>query len=122
MATLLLISQFSTTNFLIGLAAGAVVGAGVILGRAMMTRNSATATAERIVTEAEQKATNIVKSAEVDAKAEYLAKQETFSKESAETRSELKELERRLAKREDGVDRKLGRSPRNAERGDSGFA
>lgn len=107
MATLLLLSQFSTGNFLIGLAAGALLGAGLVLGRAMMTRNSAISAAERIVTEAEQKATNIIKSAEVDAKAEYLAKQEAFSKESAETRSELKELERRLAKREDGVDRKL---------------
>lgn len=107
MATILILAQFSTSNFFGGLVAGAILGVAIILGRGAIIRKSASTDAQRIIADAKQKADDIIKSGEVEAKAEYLAKQEAFSKETAETRSELKELERRLTKREDNVDRKL---------------
>ncbi len=91
--------------------AGLVVGAGVaiivIVLRARITRSSATRDAAEITEAARREADGIVKSAQVEAKAEYLAKQEQFAKETAQTRAEQKEIERRLTKREDAIDQKL---------------
>ncbi len=63
--------------------------------------------AEEIVEEAQQKAEVIVKTAQVDAKAEFIQKLEEFEKQSAKVRDELKESERRLEKRADNLDKKL---------------
>jgi ribonuclease Y len=60
-----------------------------------------------IIQEAEREAANLVKAAQVEAKAEHLAKQEELAKEIAEIRAEQKETERRLSKREDSIDQKL---------------
>ena len=107
MAPTLILAAFSTSTFLGGVGVGVVAGLAVVAVRALLAKQSAGAGAARIISEAEHKAQNIIKSAEVEAKAEHLAKQEEFAKESSEVRHELKELERRLAKREDNVDRKL---------------
>ncbi len=72
--------------------------------------------------EANKEAERIVQKAEVDAKAEFIKRNEQFEKETAKTRAEVKEAERRLDKREDTLERKLDtlntkeRAVENAER------
>jgi ribonuclease Y len=65
------------------------------------------ATAAQAKAEAEQQAAAIVKAAEVNAQKKHIELLERFEAETAETRAELKTAERRLAKREDGLDKKL---------------
>lgn len=62
---------------------------------------------ERIIAEARQRADQLVQEAKVEAKEEHIRLREQFEKESANTRNELKELERRIVKREDVLDRKV---------------
>ena len=96
----------------IGPALGALV-VGLIGGWVVKTfldnqkRAGAKNEAESIIKEAENRKNEIVKSAEVEAKAEYLARQEKFEKEAAAERAELREEEKRLKKREDQLDQKL---------------
>ncbi|RME41733.1 MAG: ribonuclease Y [Planctomycetota bacterium] len=96
---------------LISGAIGTVVGllAGYLLmrwlGRARL--DAARNEAERILAESRSEADVIRKTAEVDAKAEYLKGQEKLRAEGNEMRAELKEMERRLAKREDNLEAKL---------------
>ncbi|RJP32758.1 MAG: ribonuclease Y [Phycisphaerales bacterium] len=68
---------------------------------------AAQAKAEAIVAEAKADAEQIRKTAEVDARDEFIKKMDEFEKESADTRRELKEIEKRLAKREDNFEAKL---------------
>ena len=63
--------------------------------------------AERTLAEARAESEVARKTADVEAKAEYLRGQEQLKVESAEMRAELKELEKRLAKREDNLEAKL---------------
>jgi ribonuclease Y len=63
--------------------------------------------AERLLEDAAKEADTAIKTAELQAKAEYSKWQEQFQKETAETRTELRELEKRLAKREDNLEGKL---------------
>ncbi|MBN1435658.1 MAG: ribonuclease Y [Sedimentisphaerales bacterium] len=56
--------------------------------------------------EAHQRAENIIKSAEVEAKSEVIQKREQFENEIAKIRDEMREQERHLTKREDNLDRK----------------
>ncbi|HUW58737.1 MAG TPA: ribonuclease Y [Planctomycetota bacterium] len=62
--------------------------------------------AQEIVSDARQRADNILKEAELKAKEEVFKRREQFEKETQETRGELRGLERRLTKREDNLDRK----------------
>ncbi len=62
---------------------------------------------ERQVSEAQLRATEIVKAAEVESQKKFIDVMDRFEKETAETRNELKSTERRIAKREDGLDRKM---------------
>ncbi len=62
---------------------------------------------ERIRSEAIAEAEVTRKNAEVDAKAELLRGQEQIKRESDQMRAEQKEIERRLAKREDNIEAKL---------------
>jgi ribonuclease Y len=71
------------------------------------TRLAARREAERVLGEARQRADQVLQQAKVDVKEEYLKRREEFERESAGTRNELKDLERRLSKREDLLDRKL---------------
>lgn len=62
---------------------------------------------QRQIDGANKEAENIIKSAQIDAAAEAIKYKEEFNKESNQTRSELREMEARLSKREDSVDRAL---------------
>ncbi|MGD8451299.1 MAG: ribonuclease Y [Phycisphaerae bacterium] len=87
------------------------VGAGVVwvLNRWQATREQATrrAEAEQHLAEARDQASKLLDEADVGAKQKYLESMERFERETAETRSELKGIERRLSKREDSLDKKL---------------
>ena len=63
--------------------------------------------ADKVLDDARKEADTAVKTAELQAKAEYSKWQEQFQKETAETRAELRDLEKRLAKREDNLEGKL---------------
>lgn len=65
------------------------------------------AESEQILTDARQRGDALVRNAEVEAQKKLLETMERFERETAETRKELKALEQRLAKREDGLDKKL---------------
>jgi ribonucrease Y len=62
--------------------------------------------AESVVSDAEQKADNILKTAQLESKTEMIQRREEFEKESSKVRNDLREQEIHLAKREDTVDRK----------------
>jgi ribonuclease Y len=62
---------------------------------------------QRMLAEAKREAGQLLKQAELDAKAEYIKRTEQFERETAETRNELRDAERRLAKREDNLEGKL---------------
>jgi ribonuclease Y len=59
-----------------------------------------------IAEDAQLKADNITKTAQLDSKAELIRRREEFEQETAAIRNELRESERHLSKREDTVDRK----------------
>lgn len=59
-----------------------------------------------ILEEAHEKSENIIKAAQVEAKAEVIQKREQFEEETNRIRNEMREQERHLTKREDTVDRK----------------
>ncbi|MDX1401721.1 MAG: Rnase Y domain-containing protein, partial [Kiloniellales bacterium] len=63
--------------------------------------------ADRILSDAQAEAEVVLKRAEVEAKAEHLKAQEKLRAEANEMRGELKEAEKRLAKREDNLEAKL---------------
>jgi len=60
---------------------------------------------QRQVEGAKREAENIIKSAQIDAAAETIKKREEFAAEANKSRAELHEIEMRLTKREDGIDR-----------------
>jgi len=62
--------------------------------------------AEGVVRDAQQKAENLVRTAQLEAKTELIAKREEFERETGKIRSDMREQEIHLAKREDTVDRK----------------
>ena len=65
------------------------------------------AAAAKLKADAEQQAADILKAAEVTAQKKHIEALQRFETETAETRAELKAAERRLAKREDALDKKL---------------
>jgi len=101
------LAQVTLAGAGVGLVIGAVLAIAAVAIRNRLARESARKQADDLIKAAQDKAENLVKSAEVEAKAEYLERQEAFSKETAEIRAELKATEKRLEKREDNVDRKL---------------
>jgi len=60
---------------------------------------------QRQVEGAKREAENIIKSAQIDAAAETIKKREKFAAEANKSRAEMHEVEMRLTKREDGLDR-----------------
>ena len=60
---------------------------------------------DRQIEGAKREAENIIKSAQIDAAAETIKKQEKFTSEANRSRAELHETEMRLTKREDTLDR-----------------
>jgi ribonuclease Y len=92
-------------------AAGAVVG---LLGGFLLMRwqsraklDAARLEAQRLLAESRSESEVIRKTAEVDAKGEFLKGQEKLRADAAEMRLEAKEVEKRLAKREDNLEGKL---------------
>ena len=65
------------------------------------------AEAERLVADAHERAAERLKAAEVEAKQKVLESLAHFEQETAETRNELKAVERRLDKREDTLEKKM---------------
>jgi ribonuclease Y len=63
--------------------------------------------AQRIVSDAGERAAERLKAAEVEAQKTVLEAMQRFEAETAETRKELKEVERRLDKREDALEKKM---------------
>jgi ribonuclease Y len=76
-----------------------------VLGKAK--RAAAEREVERVLGEAEREAARRLQQAEVDSKAEFIKRKDQFERETADTRNELREVERRLSKREDSLEKKL---------------
>ena len=94
--------------------AGALGAVTALLAGYLLTRwlgrtrlDAARNEAQRILAETKSEADVLRKSAQVDAKAEFLKGQEQLRKESTELRAELKQMEKRLTKREDNLEAKL---------------
>jgi ribonuclease Y len=100
----------SASGIALGLV-GVFVGAGlaVVLGRLIGYRvvSHSKHEAERLLKEAGTDALSVKKQMELDTHGELAERREEFEKEINNTRNELREVERRLVKREDTLDRKL---------------
>ena len=112
MKTFLLLAQDTGGNTwlvpgLIGLIFGAV--AFVILSRVlgMQVLSQSRRQAQDLVDKARSEAQTIKKQAELDGMNDLAKRRESFESELNEQRNEIKEIERRLTKREDNLDRKL---------------
>jgi len=110
----LTLAQAAGSPWLDRLAAGAVGAVVALLGGYLLIRwlgrkwlDTARNDAERLLTEARGEADIVRKSAEVEAKGEFLRNQEQLRKEGDAMRAELKETEKRFAKREDNLEAKL---------------
>jgi ribonuclease Y len=112
--------MLQTTCFLLGVSGGvaaliacaaAAAGALAVWATARLRNErllaGRRAEAERHIVEAEQRSAEILKAAEAGSQKKYIEVLERFERETAETRAELKASERRLAKREDSLDKKL---------------
>ncbi|WP_428389843.1 ribonuclease Y [Mucisphaera sp.] len=107
----LLLTQVSTPTATLMLIAGLIVGgvAAVILSRFMGSQSLARARSEAdsILAAAKAEGETLRKQIELDARSESTRLRENFEKETEAARNEIKEIERRLTKREDNLDRKL---------------
>lgn len=90
---------------------GLLVGviAVILLSRVMGVRmiGDARRQAEQLLSSSRQEAETAGKQIELDARNEIAKRREEFDRQSNSDRNELKDIERRLAKREDNLDRKL---------------
>jgi ribonuclease Y len=89
--------------FLLGIALAAIVYQIITKAKAKTFEQDL----ERQIEGAKREAENIIKSAQIDAAAEAIKKKEQFTAEATRTRSELRETEIRLSKREDVLDRQV---------------
>lgn len=110
---------------LLGLGGGAAVLWFVqkVVGKSRL--EAAQKQSQTIVYDAELKAENIVKTAQLESKAELIKRREEFEKETAAVRNELREMERHLNKREDNVDKKwegITNKERDLEKRDKNLA
>ena len=110
----LTLAQAAGNPWLDRFAAGALGAIVALLGGYLLMRwlgrkwlDAARSDAERLLDDARGEADIIRKSAEVEAKGEFLRNQEQLRKEGDDMRAELKETEKRLAKREDNLEAKL---------------
>jgi len=87
--------------FLLGIGLAAVISQIISRAKAKTLEQDL----QRQVEGAKREAENIIKSAQIDAAAETIKKQEQFATEANKARAELHENEMRLTKREDGLDR-----------------
>ncbi len=91
----------------LGLAVGAAITAGICVWRGKSAQAARRAEIDRSEAEAREKAEQIVQAAEVEAKRKLLEVQDEFERSTADVRAELKAAEKRIAKREDNLDKKL---------------
>lgn len=70
-------------------------------------RTSAESEAERMLADAKSRTQEIIRAGEVEAKATFLKQQSEFDKQTAVTRNEIREAEKRLDKREDQLERQV---------------
>jgi ribonucrease Y len=96
-----------TIGLLIGLIAGAVGIYGYLVATGKKLVAQARADAEAMRTAAKLEAANKAKEIELKAKGEQLETRKQFERETESARAELKNLEQRLNKREDILDKKL---------------
>ncbi|MBI1370617.1 MAG: ribonuclease Y [Planctomycetes bacterium] len=105
------LAAIETGTFILGLLVAAIAGGAVSFVLVGMlggkTLAAARTEAESIVSEARREGETSKKQIELDFREELSAKRDAFEKEIAATRDEMKETERRIAKREDNLDRKL---------------
>jgi ribonuclease Y len=96
-----------TLGLLIGLAigAGGIILAGRVLGKQVL--GNARREAEQVLHDAKADAATLQKQMELDARNEQAKRREQFDKLMSQEREQLKEIEQRLTKREDNLDRKL---------------
>jgi ribonuclease Y len=88
-------------------AIGAGISAAIFVVVVSIKKKAIQAKADQSIDAARREAEEILKKAEIDAKAEHIKRTEEFGSESAQVREELKNLERRLTKREDSLESKL---------------
>lgn len=94
---------YALAGFVVGVAGG--VGA-VVLRNRWVVRTAAREAAD-IKEQAQRDAERLIAEAELKVKEESLRRKEAADKEAQEIREELKQLERRIMKREDALDKKL---------------
>jgi len=94
------------STVVLALVSAAAVGFGISFLISFLLKRSARGKAARIVEQGSRDAEDIRRKAEVAAKDELHRRREEFEKETRETRTELKLLEKRLVKREDALERK----------------
>src|SRR4028118_1077454 len=99
-------AAYAILALLLGLGLGA--GACALLLRKQDAHNLAHAEtrAREVLAQAERNAENILKEAELKAKDELFRKREEFNRETETTRTEQRDQERRLEKREDLLEQK----------------
>jgi ribonuclease Y len=94
-------AAFTIIAFILGIALTAIVSQIIARAKAKTLEQDL----ERQVEGAKREAENIIKSAQIDAAAETIKKREEFATEANKMRAELHEVEMRLTKREDGLER-----------------
>lgn len=122
----LIIAEVSTIGALLWAILAFVVGGGlVVLAQTLQARSirsNAEQQAARTIREAESRSQEIVRAAEVETKAKFLASKEEFDKQASVTRNEIREAEKRLDKREDQLERQmdaLNIKEKNIEKGET---
>lgn len=94
-------------GYVAALVVGAVITAVIFYWRTQVQQSQARARIQQELDDAQRRRDEILKAAEVDAQKTLLEMRERFERETAETREEQKATERRLAKREDSIDKKM---------------
>ncbi len=104
------LTAMSGLDFALGGLAGLVAGTFLLwlvlsaIGKSHVQK--ANREAENTINQAQMQAREIVKTAQIDAKAEVIKQREKFEKETTELRRDLRDTERQLNKREANLDRK----------------
>ncbi len=103
------------TDILLGLLGGLIVGGGAIAaavfmvmkGKVQAARKSSAAEAENLKENAKKEAENILTQARLEAKGEALKHREKIEQDLEKDRREIKEVEKRIAKREESIEQKF---------------
>ncbi len=111
LANLLLVAEGGWPLYVLGVVVAMGAGgaaAWLLLSKRMKGEHAAhLAEAEQQLVDARQRREELLNKAEMEAQKKLLDMMDRFERETAETRNELKAAERRLAKREDVLDKKL---------------